>query len=247
MIKTILLGGQRAELQALRQTITDSCPQLICCGLATTAKKAMQLIQDHQPGLVFIEKGSCKESCCKLMEQVTSLDLETIIISNEKVFAFNAIHYQVSGFLLKPIQNESLVKAVQKVINNIRRRKEQLEKRLLFQQMLHQLPGKNLIGIPTMEGFEFIAIHDIIRCEGLQKCTRVITKDRTDIISSYNLGEFIKLLCTYRFFSPHRSHLINLDYIRKYYREGSIMMTNGSVVPVSKRRKTEFLSQMIHI
>jgi two-component system LytT family response regulator len=81
----------------------------------------------------------------------------------------------------------------------------------------------------------------------LQKCTRVITRDKTDIVSSYNLGEFRKMLEPYGFYSPHKSHLINLNYIRKYHKEGNILMVNHSYVPVAKRKKKEFLNQVKHI
>jgi two-component system LytT family response regulator len=103
-----------------------------------------------------------------------------------------------------------------------------------------------ILGIPTLEGFEFIHISEIIRCEGLQKCTRIITTEKSDMISSYNLGEFRRILEPHGFFSPHKSHLINLKYIRKYNREGSITMNNGTYVPVSKRRKKDFLDQFTH-
>lgn len=107
--------------------------------------------------------------------------------------------------------------------------------------------NEDQIGIPTIEGFEFIPVRDIIRCEGLQKCTRVITKDRTDIVSSCNLGEFRKMLEPYGFYSPHKSHLINLIYIKKYHKEGKILLMNNSSVPVAKRRIREFLDKVKHI
>ena len=86
----------------------------------------------------------------------------------------------------------------------------------------------NPIGIPTMEGYEIIQPEDVIRCEGMQNCTRIITKERSDIISSYNLGKFIKLFGNEIFFSPHKSHLINFLHVKKYLKEGTIIMNDGS-------------------
>ena len=97
---------------------------------------------------------------------------------------------------------------------------------------------------PTLKGFDFISIHDIIRCEGLQKCTRIITQEKSDIISSYNIGEFVKRLEKHGFFQNHKSHLINLRHIKQYYKEGTIKMADNSFVPVSKRKKSQFLKLM---
>ena len=80
----------------------------------------------------------------------------------------------------------------------------------------------------------------------MQKCTRIITNTKTDIISSYNIGEFKKLLEPYGFFVTHKSHLINLTYVKHYRREGTIILKDNSSVPVSKRRKAIFLKQVIH-
>lgn len=118
---------------------------------------------------------------------------------------------------------------------------EQLEK------LLKDKRTDELIGIPTLDGFDFISVGEIIRCEGLQKCTRIVTTSKTDIISSYNIGEFRKLLEPYYFFSPHKSHLINLAFLKKYKREGTIILRDNSCIPVSKRKKGEFLELVTHL
>jgi len=112
----------------------------------------------------------------------------------------------------------------------------------------HPLPHTKLIGIPTIEGLEFIDTEKIIRCEGLQKCTLIVTTEKTDIISSYNIGKFVDLLEENGFFPCHRSHLINLKYVKKYTREGYIFFSaNSKPVPLARRKKDAFLSEMRHL
>lgn len=112
----------------------------------------------------------------------------------------------------------------------------------------YPLPHTKLIGIPTMEGLEFISVEEIIRCEGLQKCTLVVTTEKTDIISSYNIGKFVDLLEVNGFFHCHRSHLINLQYIKKYTREGYIFFSvNSKPVPLARRKRGAFLNEMKHL
>ncbi len=103
------------------------------------------------------------------------------------------------------------------------------------------------LGIPTFEGFEFVTSDEIIRCEGLQKCTRIVLKNKDNIVSSFNIGEFEKMLSNYGFFSTHKSHLINLSCICRYSKDGTLIMCDNSVVPVSRRRKKIFLEQFPHI
>lgn len=115
-------------------------------------------------------------------------------------------------------------------------------------QKEYPLPHTRLIGIPTIEGLEFIATEKIIRCEGLQKCTLIITTEKSNIISSYNIGKFANLLEENGFFSCHRSHLINLQYVKKYTREGYIFFSaNSKPVPLARRKRCEFLKEMRHL
>lgn len=107
--------------------------------------------------------------------------------------------------------------------------------------------GNNLIGIPTISGMEYYHTHQIIKCEGLLKCTKVSLLGQSTIVSSYNIGEFIKLLTPFGFYAPHKSHLINLQHVKKYLKEGTIILTDNNTVPVSRRRKAEFLTLIPHV
>lgn len=116
----------------------------------------------------------------------------------------------------------------------------------LFPLPCVQRHTSSLVGIPTIDGLEFLKAKEIIRCEGMQRLTRVFTAGDT-ITSSYNIGEFCKLLCSYGFFSPHKSHLINLQYLRSYRIDGVIILRDGSHVPLARRRREAFLERVRHL
>ncbi|MCB9349619.1 MAG: LytTR family transcriptional regulator [Lewinellaceae bacterium] len=79
---------------------------------------------------------------------------------------------------------------------------------------------------------DFLKMGEILRCEVPQRFTRIVTTEGKGIISSYHIGVFRDLLENQGFFSPHKSHLVNLQYIRKLLREGTLVMRDGSTVPV---------------
>lgn len=248
MITTLLVNGKLQNLNRLQKTISQFCPQIHVCGIATNLANAFQIINEKHPSLIFIDKGSCKLTCVNVLQRLCSLNIETILISDEKEFAYSAINFQIGTYLLKPLKEEALKEAVQKASTQIKLKQEKSYKKESVEKIVYQkLPYSELIGIPTMEGYEFIKIEEIIRCEGLQKCTRVITTDRTGIISSYNIGEFRKKLKHYGFYSPHKSHLINLRKVKKYHKEGTIILADNSSVPVARRKKMDFLSQVYHL
>ena len=246
MLPTILLNSELASLQLLEQHIHQYCPQLKICGKTTSIQEARDMIAEQLPSLAFVEVELPKGNGFKFVGELAELNFETIFLSENEEDAIKAANSQACGFLLKPYQPREIITVVNKAEECIRRKRKNIDHQDLLRHLSQQFPPYDRIGIPTIEGFEVFQVSEIIRCEGLQNCTRIITKRKTDIISSYTIGKFVKMLEAHHFFAPHKSHLINLAHIKKYYNEGTIQMSDHSHVPVAKRRKSQFLKLMLH-
>ena len=100
------------------------------------------------------------------------------------------------------------------------------------------------LGISSLDGYEFIDIPSIIRCEADGKYTTCYLIGGQRIVSSRSIKEFEEQLSESHFFRVHHSHLINLKFIKKYYkgRGGYVIMTDETSVPVAERKKDEFLN-----
>lgn len=247
MITSILIDRNQNYFDELNTTIRKLCPKLKLIAYGNSIADACRLITSKKPDLVFMGLSNSTEFRDKLFCRFESINFETIIISKDYKLAIDAIRFCAIGYLKYPIIAEEFFIAVQNALTRIEQKKVNLREKRLMEEVLGQIPTAEVIGIPTMEGLDFLRVADIIRCEGLQKCTRVIAKGKKSIISSYNLGEFRKLLEPYGFYSPHKSYLINLKLICKYHKEGSIKMVDGNYVPVAKRKKSDFLNQIKHI
>jgi len=247
MINAIFIEQDLMYYDQLKSQIDAFCPTVNMIGHARIIENACHLIADKNPDLIFL----CLENSIKfrdqLFNQIDDVNFETIIFSPSDKLAVEALKCCAAGFVPMPVETEDLLISIDNARMKIEQKKERVRERKLLDKFLRQFSNEAIIGVPTMEGFEFVKINNIIRCEGLQKCTKVIIKDKASIVSSYNLGEFRKILEQYGFYSPHKSYLINLKLILKFYKEGSIIMTDGSVVPVAKRKKKEFLEQIKHI
>jgi len=101
------------------------------------------------------------------------------------------------------------------------------------------------IVIPCSKSYDFIHIRDIVRCEGMQNYTKVFLENGETIISSCNVGNYGKGLMEFGFFTCHKSHVINIEKILRYHKEGLIEMIDASVVPVSRRRREKFIEDCV--
>jgi two-component system LytT family response regulator len=105
------------------------------------------------------------------------------------------------------------------------------------------------IVLSTMEGMHVVDINNIIRCESDDYYTKFFLKDKKMIMVSKTLKENEELLSEHNFIRPHKSHLINLKYVKSFLRPdgGCILMTDGSNVPVSRRKREEIIDILNHL
>jgi two-component system LytT family response regulator len=54
------------------------------------------------------------------------------------------------------------------------------------------------------------------------------------------------MLESLQFFRVHQSYLINMAFIQRYLRDdgGYVVMSDGKLIPIAKRRKEEFTQRM---
>ena len=247
MIRAVLIDDEAKALEVLRQKLNIYCPEIEVINTANSTDEAYHLITTLRPQLVFLDVAMPKESGFDLLKRLPQLNFELIFVTGFDSYALDAIKFCAIGYILKPIQNEDLISAVEKATKRINEKLDQERNRQFLANLLSPGNTRNRIGIPTESGLEFIPTAEIVRCEGFQKYTKVHTIHKEGYLSSYNIGEFRKLLENYGFFAPHKSHLINLIHIRRYDKEGTVTMIDESHVPVSRRKKQEFMEKLTRV
>lgn len=100
------------------------------------------------------------------------------------------------------------------------------------------------LGLPAADEVTFINIEDIVRCEADSNCTVFYLTNHQKILVTKTLKYYDNLLEDAGFYRIHDSHLINLRHIKKYLKEGVVLMSDGSQVYVSARKKKGFLDKL---
>jgi two-component system LytT family response regulator len=107
-------------------------------------------------------------------------------------------------------------------------------------------PAEFKLCVPTFKGFAVLKLEDIIVFEAEKNYTIIHLKDRKPIIVSRTLLEYEKTLEGASFLRIHRSYLINIQHITEYHRGegGMVIMSNGTEVEISRRKKEFFFSKI---
>jgi two-component system LytT family response regulator len=241
-IECIVIDKERDTTSLLKRCLNSKFPEVSIDGEGSSYSEATRLIRTVHPKLIF----SDIDVISRLKNTCLHDHVEFVCLSNVSEDAISAIRQDACGFILKPITIDDVVISVGNALRKLTDRPLCKDNgSLSFETRL--LPHTKLIGIPTMEGIEFLYSHEIIRCEGLQKCTRIVSTRKNNMISAYNIGEFRKLLEEYGFFSCHKSHLINLMHVNRYTRDGFLFLTDNAAVPLARRKRLEFLQHLKHL
>jgi two-component system LytT family response regulator len=93
--------------------------------------------------------------------------------------------------------------------------------------------------IPLRQGCGYISLQtaQIVRIESSSNYSRVFFTNRSPLVVCKILQWFEDLLPPEGFVRVHRSHLVNRSFIAERPAENYLLLENGQVVPVSRRRK----------
>jgi len=247
MIKALIIDDEEDCIEGLQNLLVHGYENFVeVLGSAKTVRDGIEAIAVLRPDLVFLDVQIGEKTGFDLLRALPEIDFEIIFTTAFEKFALKAIKFSALDYLLKPIDVDELDIALMKLLNE-KSRKNTADKIDLLLQNTQKSDGlfKKII-VPTISGFEFIEIGNIIRCESDSNYTTIYIKDNQKMVVAKTLKDFEDLLSNYSFFRIHNSHLINLTYIRSYNKGkgGSVILTDGTEIEVSSRRKDDFITRL---
>jgi len=242
-ITAIIIDDEPSCTETMALELELYCPQVEILALCNTAEKGLSEIASKKPDLVFLDIEMPWMNGFELLETLDVVDFEVVFVTAYDQFALKAFNFSAVDYLLKPIKKEKLIKAVKKIAD---RRSKQIAAEKI-NAMLSNIRFLNndfpSIAVPTSDGLEFIPVEEIIYCESRSNYSIIHKIGDQKLMLSKTLKDLQELLDQHHFFRIHQSHLINLKHLRKYHKGigGSVVMSNGHELAVSKAKKSEFL------
>ncbi len=249
MIKAIIVDDELGARESLSKMLEKNCKQIEVIAKVDSMLSAFEAITNKEPELVFLDIEMPNGNAFDLLEKFKHINFNIIFTTAYDHYAIKAIKFSAIDYILKPIDPEELINAVKRFEEH-RGQKDSLDKQ--FKTLLSNVRPENKlkkVGIPDGDGLIFINLSDIIRCDSDGNYTFFILTSGKKIIASRTLGEYEQMFADDNFFRIHRSHLINLEHVKKYIKGegGYVVMTDNSQVEVSRRNKTDFLEKLSHL
>lgn len=245
-LKTIIVDDEQDAVEFINSIIGEYCTSLEVVAKANNVVQGVAAITDKKPDLVFLDVEMPNGNGFDLLAQFPEKDFDVIFITAFNHYAVKAIKFSAVDYILKPININEFIEAVNRVVKKRSERPSQGNESLkILMENLKTSPPSRL-AIPTADGMEYLNPREIIRIEADRSYSWFYQTGGRKILVSKHLKEFQELLSDRYFFRSHNSHLINLKYVKKYIRKegGYIEMTDGAMIPVSRNRKDLFLAHM---
>jgi two-component system, LytTR family, response regulator len=222
--------------------IALNCPNVTVVGEADSVATGIDLIRQVSPDLVFLDIGMRDGTGFDLLQQFKPIGFKVIFITGFEDFAIRAFRFSAIDYLLKPLDVQDLVEAVKKAEDSFDKETTDTKYNNLFNNFERPKNHQKLI-LKTADRIYSVGIQDIVTCEADKNYTTFSLFDGSKIVVSTTLKEYENLLTPYGFFRPHQSHLINMAHFDHFIKSegGTIVMKNKTTVPLSVRKKEQFL------
>lgn len=241
-IKCVIIEDEQAAREALKSYIAKYCPQLEIIGEAHDGKEGIALINNLKPQLVFLDVEMPYGNAFDVLEGCKDHHFETIFVTAFSEYSLKALNKSAAYYLLKPVNIEELIIAVNKVQQSIQNQELINRNKIIIENYKNPKSELQQIILPTLEGFEVAKISNIIRLKGNGNFTDIYFADGSKKMVCRFLKHFDELL-EKPFIRVHKSHIINLNYVKSYNKGGVITLTDNSEIELSATYKANFLQE----
>lgn len=239
-MKAVIIDDAESARNSLRSDLASYVPEVDVIGEADGVISGAKLLRKVNPDLVFLDIHMQDGDGFDLLEILDQKSFSVIFTTASDAHAIRAFKFSAVDYLLKPIDVDELVKAIDKC-----RFSASSDRMSLLRESLEESASGTLtkLALSTQDRVKIVEINEIVRCESDVNYTRFyFTRDKPLLVTK-TLKEYDNLLTPNGFVRVHQSHLVNAGHIKEFVKAdgGHLNLSDGSYVPVSTRRKSEVL------
>ncbi|MEB2777362.1 LytTR family DNA-binding domain-containing protein [Algoriphagus sp. D3-2-R+10] len=227
--------------KALINLLQSTSPEVNIIGECESVKEAVVVAKACKPDLVFLDINLSDGTGFDFLDQTEHLEFKVIFTTAYEEFALQALKIGAVDYLMKPIDPEELQIALNKVTN--KSAVEQKEQINWVKKVWNQ--DEATLVLSLSDSFQVINLHELLYCESDKGYTTFHLSNGKKYMASKPIKAFEDQLEKVNFTRAHQSFMVNLKFIDKYDKSGTIYLINGKQIPVSFRKKETFLTRFL--
>lgn len=246
-IKTILVDDEPRGLASLQKLLQINCTDVDVVSSCTSTEEAIFRIEELHPQLVFLDIAMPVKNGFELLKEFKNIHFEVIFVTAHNQFMIEAFHFSAIDYLLKPVDDDLLADAVNRAKKRIAEKNGSKNIETFIYNMEQKKSPQNMkLCLPSLKGFQVVELNTVLYAESSGNYTNFYFTAQHPVCTSKPMHDYETLLEDAGFVRIHKSYLINLLHVKEYIRGegGSVLLSNGHEVEVSRRKKDLLMSRM---
>ena len=253
-LKAIIVDDEELARKNLGMMLKEYCPAVEVIDEAGNITDAQSKIEALNPDVVFLDiRMPSGSEGFELLEKIENRNFLVVFVTAFKDYALRAFNANAVHYVLKPIDADDLIQAVEKVVESRVAFSDDPENFKTYFESLQNLSttlttsgfGKK-IAISHTKGIKLIEIEDITYLEASGNCTMLYFKDGSRYLDTRTMKVYEGILDPALFYRIHKSYILNLDELKEYLNEDGHMaiLKNGKMLPVARNRVSTFVKTL---
>lgn len=248
-IRAFLVDDEPNNLENLRFLLEHDCTGIEVLGTASGGAAAREWLAHNETDVLFLDINMPGENGFEMLEKLAPVNFLLVFITAHTEYALQAIKASAVDYLLKPVNIAELQQAVEKLKQKMAEKNPAGNEQKLVQELLSNLQAgrqPTRIALPQLGGTTFFDVSEIVSLQGDGNYTVIHCKDLQKKVITKTLKDFEEILDDNRFVRIHKSHIVNLDYVKEFSTAdgGIVKMSDGNVWGVSRRQQELFTRKM---
>lgn len=239
-IRSLIIDDDPFIRDLLQDKLDQYFSEIEVMATAESGFEGIDKIKTYQPDLIFLDVEMGDMTGFEMLAQLTSVNFQTIFITSYSHYAIKAIRFNALDYLLKPIDLGELKKSIKRYKGRLQTTITQENVKMALQNLAAKNTSEHMLLLKTQDGPLRLILKDIIRIEGDRNYSFIYLKHNVKKLVSKTLIDLEELLDYKGFYRCHRSHIVNADHIIPSANSISVIMSDQSKIPISRRKKKEF-------
>lgn len=244
-MKFVIIDDEEKHRNLIKSILKEE-KNLLCSGEASCVAEGLALIEETSPDLVLLDIDMPDGTGFDLLKSISPIDFQVVFITAHDEFAVKAFKFSALDYLLKPIDPEELLLAVQKAQKVQQQSQNQLQLATLLSNVESFSQQVKKLVLKDSDNIYIVSTQEILYLQADNNYTSFFLTENRKIVVSKTLKEYEQLLENSGFFRTHQSYLINLAYLQRIDKRdgGSVVLQEKIYLPLAQRRKDSLLKML---
>jgi two-component system LytT family response regulator len=208
-----IVDDEPLAIRSLRKKL-EKFPEIEIIGEATRLQKALNDISEKKPEVLFLDIQLTECTGFDLLDKLKYTG-KVIFVTAFDEYAFRAFEINAVAYLLKPISNERLASAIERV------KSDEYYKASEGLPVSTKFRYSDRILVVERDQIRFILLEVITLISAARDYTMIETIDGKKSLMMRSMAEWMNRLPSEHFIRIHRSYIVNINHIEKIIRNST--------------------------